>query len=150
MNGCGSWPGINDRPWRRDGGVRVGFLILITLSARGICCRVTHHSTHCFAVYLLCQLLIHERRDPQQAQTQGNALFCKPSIVLTLLSFLDKRRPVLVVVQNDVTERAQMEALMADFMQAQLAMLAQIFPRWGMYPSEREGQVSCHSTLTAL
>ena len=39
-------------------------------------------------------------------------------------------RPLLLVIQRNVTERVQMELQMAELVQAQLNMLCQIFPRW--------------------
>ena len=36
-----------------------------------------------------------------------------------------------MVIQRDVTERALLDGMMAELMQAQLGMLCKIFPRWG-------------------
>ncbi len=39
----------------------------------------------------------------------------------------------MLVMQRDVTERALMEGMMSELMQAQLAMLCQIFPRRAIF-----------------
>ena len=37
--------------------------------------------------------------------------------------------PALLIMQRDVTDRAILEGMMSELMQAQLGMLCQIFPR---------------------
>ena len=56
-------------------------------------------------------------------------VFCQCLAHIQPMYVAPMRSRVLVVMQRDITERAHMEKVMSELMQAQLSMLCQIFPR---------------------